>query len=78
MAAGAGVAGVLPGSPAALAGVSAGDAIISVGGNAVTSPSGLQSVLVRYHPGDRVQLGWNDGSGRPHRAAVTLAAGPPG
>jgi S1-C subfamily serine protease len=78
MAAGAGVAGVLPGSPAALAGVSAGDAITSVGGSAVTTPSGLQTVLARYHPGDRVQLGWSDSSGRPHSAAVTLASGPAG
>jgi S1-C subfamily serine protease len=78
VASGAAVAGVLPGSPAALAGVSAGDAVTSVGGTAVTSPSGLQSVLTRYHPGDRVQLGWNDGSGRSHRATVTLVSGPAG
>jgi S1-C subfamily serine protease len=78
MAVGVGVAGVLPGSPAALAGVSAGDAITSVGGSAVASPSGLQAVMVRFHPGDRVQLGWDDGAGRPHRATVTLASGPAG
>lgn len=75
---GAAVAGVLPGSPAAVAGLSAGDVIGSVGGRAVTSPSGLQSVLGRYHPGDQVRIGWTDGTGRSRAASVTLAPGPAG
>jgi S1-C subfamily serine protease len=75
---GAAVAGVLPGSPAARAGLPAGGVIGSVNGRAVTSPSGLQSVLGRYHPGDRVTIGWTDQSGLTHRASVTLASGPVG
>ena len=75
---GAMVAGVLAGSPAARAGLAAGDVITSVGGYPVTSPSGLQSALGRYHPGDRVTVGWHDATGVPHTATIVLAKGPAG
>jgi S1-C subfamily serine protease len=75
---GATVAGVLPSSPAGRAGLSPGDVIHRVAGRAITSPSRLQSVLGRYHPGDRVTVGWTDQSGLRHTATVTLAKGPVG
>ena len=38
----------------------------------------LQSALGRYHPGDRVRVGWSDPTGATHSATVTLAKGPVG
>lgn len=76
--AGASVAGVLPGSPSAKAGLSGGDMIVAVGGRTVTSPSSLQSVLGRFHPGDQVTIRWVDATGLTHAAPLTLANGPAG
>lgn len=75
---GALVAGVESGSPAQQAGLAAGDEIVSLGGQTVDSASTLTNLMQRYHPGDKVQLGWVDGSGQQHTATVTLAAGPVG
>lgn len=75
---GADVAGVVSGSPAAHAGVAAGDVITSVGGRAVSSPTDLSSVMQLHHPGDRVTLGWFDGDGGAHTATLSLATGPVG
>jgi S1-C subfamily serine protease len=75
---GATVAGVLPGTPAARAGMSAGDVITSVGGRPVTSPDSLQTVMLSHHPGDQVTVTWTDQSGRSHSAPFTLATGPVG
>ena len=46
------VLGTMPGLPAAKAGLAPGDAIVSVTGHAVASPSGTQALLEPYHPGD--------------------------
>src|SRR5438034_981491 len=46
------IAGALSGSAAANAGLTAGDTITSVGGQAVSSTSDIQQSLVKYHPGD--------------------------
>jgi S1-C subfamily serine protease len=75
---GSGVAlqGVLSGSPAAAAGLSQGDVITSVGGQTVSSPSSIESVIQRYHPGDKVSVGWTDESGQSHTSTITLATGP--
>jgi S1-C subfamily serine protease len=73
---GATVAGVLSGSAAANAGITAGDVITSVGGQAVTSPESLQSVMEQHHPGDRVTIGWTDQAGQSQSATVSLATGP--
>ncbi len=73
---GAVVAGVLPGSAADNAGITAGDVITSVDGQAVSSPSALQSAMEQHHAGDRVSLGWTDQSGQSHSATVNLATGP--
>ncbi len=73
---GASVAGVLPSSPAANAGLQAGDVIVSVNGQRVTSPKGLQSVLEPHHPGDRITVGWTDQSGQAQSGTLTLITGP--
>ena len=55
----------LPGTPAARAGITAGDVIVGAGGNRVSSPSGLQSALERFHPGNHVSITWTDQAGDP-------------
>jgi S1-C subfamily serine protease len=75
--AGAAVAGVVPGSPAAGAGLTAGDTIVSLDATAVDSPATLTAVLTGHHPGDRMQVIWVDVSGQQHSASLRLAAGPP-
>jgi S1-C subfamily serine protease len=73
---GAAVAGVLPSSPAASAGLQGGDVITSVDGHPVTSPEGLQSALEPHHPGDQITVGWTDQQGQTQSGTVTLITGP--
>ncbi len=74
--AGAAVVGVEPGTPAAGAGLGAGDVITSLGGQSVASAQSLTKTLVPYHPGDKVSVGWVDSNGQQHSATVQLANGP--
>lgn len=74
--AGAVVAGVESGAPAASIGLKAGDTIISVNGQTVDLPSTLTKLLAAQHPGDQVTVGWTDSSGARHTASATLIAGP--
>jgi S1-C subfamily serine protease len=74
---GALIENVEPNTPAASAGLQAGDVIVSVNGNPVTSSGDLSSALEGLRPGDTIQLGWVDGSGQQHTSSVTLASGPP-
>jgi len=76
--AGAGVAGITAGTPAAGAGVVPGDIIVSIGGHEVTSAMSLRSVMDGYHPGDTASLHWVDPAGQAHAAAVVFTAGPAG
>ena len=75
---GALVDGVLCGTPAATAGLFAGDVITSIGGKAVTSPGSLNAILGRYRPGSKAPLAWVSPGGSRHTAVVTLDAGPAG
>jgi S1-C subfamily serine protease len=70
------VEGTLSGSPAAQAGLSAGDVIDSVNGQAVSSSSSVQSVIAQDHPGDKVSIVWTDQYGQTHTSTVALANGP--
>jgi len=74
--AGAIVRGVLSGSPADDAGLTAGDVITSLAGRPVTSADKLSSILGGLTPGQRVSLSWTDQAGNHHRATVTLMTGP--
>ena len=74
--AGATVAGVVAGTPAAGAGLTQGDVIVSVDGRSVSSPEQLQSALGQHHPGDSVTIGWQDQTGQTQSASVVLANGP--
>jgi S1-C subfamily serine protease len=71
------VGGVIPGGPAAAAGLEAGDVITSIDGHAVTTPSSLTSYLLTKKPGDTVTIGFMDQMGLGQTASVTLASGPP-
>jgi S1-C subfamily serine protease len=73
---GANLARAVAGGTAAAAGLTAGDTITSLAGQAVNSPSTLTQLISKYHPGDKVQVGWTDSSGQSHQATVTLATGP--
>ena len=76
--AGAGVAGIIPGTAAAGAGLKPGDVIVSIGGHAVTSAMSLRSVMDAYHPGDAASVSWVDQAGHARGAAVVFTAGPAG
>jgi S1-C subfamily serine protease len=73
---GATLASAVPGGPAAKAGLTTGDTITSLAGQGISSPSSLTDLILKYHPGDRVQVGWTDPSGQTHQATITLAPGP--
>jgi len=77
LAAGEAVVGVVPGSPAAKAGILAGDVITAVNGRTVSSPTVVLKQLLPHHPGDKITVTWVDQSTGTHTAAVTLASGPP-
>jgi S1-C subfamily serine protease len=74
---GALVGGVITGDPAAKAGIVAGDTITSLGGKAVGSATTLGELMVGYHPGDTVTVGWVNAAGTAHTAKVVLVSGPP-
>lgn len=63
-------------SPAAAAGIEAGDLIVAIDGNAVNSPDALSKVMQSHHAGDKVAVSWVDASDARHTTSVTLAAGP--
>ncbi|MDQ1130992.1 S1C family serine protease [Microbacterium sp. SORGH_AS_0888] len=73
---GALIGGVVDATPAATAGLEAGDTITAVDGRAVTGWTGLSQALAAHKPGDTVTLSWTDQQGVPATATVTLAAGP--
>ena len=66
---------VRPGTPAARAGLQAGDVITTIGGKAVRSASDLSSAIDAKKPGDRVSLTYTR-SGQSHSVTVTLAERP--
>ena len=74
---GAVVNGVQSGSPAGAAGIATGSVITSINGQSVSGPAALSTALLGKHPGDSVNVGWNDASGGHHAANITLEAGPP-
>ena len=71
------IGNVVSGGPAQVAGLGSGDTILSLDGQTVTSAAQLTKLLVPYHPGQKVQLGWEDQTGQSHTTTVTLASGPP-
>ncbi|WNM25560.1 S1C family serine protease [Demequina capsici] len=74
--AGAQIAYVYDGTPAASAGLVAGDVITAIDGTAITSGDQLSTLIAEHSPGDSVTLTWTDTSGVAQAATVTLASGP--
>jgi S1-C subfamily serine protease len=68
---------VVPGTPAASAGLAAGDVITSLGGKTVDSAPALTALMQSHHPGERVHVSWSDSTGRRHGTTLQLANGPP-
>jgi S1-C subfamily serine protease len=73
---GAFVGGAVTGSPAAAAGIVAGDWIVGLAGHSITSPQALVTIKNRFHPGNTVNITWLDTSGVEHTAKVTFTSGP--
>ena len=74
---GATIVGVVPGAPAAAAGLVPGDVIIAVAGRAVSGPSDIAPIVLAHKPGDKVIITYADATGQMQNASVTLASGPP-
>jgi len=73
---GAAVFAVVSGSPAANAGITAGEVISALGSDTVTSAASLSSLMNRYAPGDKITVTWTDEAGQSHTATVVAATGP--
>jgi S1-C subfamily serine protease len=73
---GARIAGVIEGTPAAVAGLAAGDTVTTVNGAPVASGDALSAVLGSMEPGEAVALTWTTASGSTASATVTLVEGP--
>ena len=74
---GATVEDVTSGSPAAKAGIKAGDTITAIDGSPVTNSDALGTLIKAHAAGDQVSVTWTDGNGSQHTARVTLVVGPP-
>jgi len=72
---GAYVRGVVAGSPAEHAGITAGSVITRVNSAVVDSATSLGDALHQYKPGDQVKITWIAGNAT-HTATVTLISGP--
>jgi len=71
------IAGAVHGSPAAKAGLTAGDVITSVDGHSTASQTTLQNIMVNdVTPGQSVTVSYTSASGRQHTVTVILAGGP--
>jgi len=70
------VAGVVDGSPAAVAGLAAGDTITAVDGRSITSVTDLAAVMQSLSPGQQIDLVWVDGTGQTQESQATLVSVP--
>jgi S1-C subfamily serine protease len=70
------VEGVYSGTPAAAAGLGAGDRITAVGSTHVSTSAQLRRAVSAYRPGDRVGITWSSAAGASRSATVTLGRGP--
>ena len=69
---GAAVVGVQSASPAASAGLAAGDTIVALGSTSVQSADDLVTALAAHGPGEKVTVQWVTSSGGQAHATVTL------
>jgi len=64
---------VYPGTPADSAGLTAGDVITAVNGQAVASSGALTNLMAGDHPGDQLAISYVDSSGGRHSTTATLS-----
>lgn len=69
------VQGVYSGTPAAEAGMVAGDRITGIGPTKVSTTKGVQAAVAALSPGDRVAVTWTGVDGAPHTRTLILASG---
>ena len=74
---GAPVEYVMPGTPAAAAGITAGSRVTSIGGISIPGSSALRVAMTRLAVGSTVRVTWVDAHGVHHAASVTLTGGAP-
>ena len=70
------VEGVVPGGPAAQAGLQQGDVITEINGEAATDPNQLQAITITQREGSTVQIKYVTPSGQTMTATVTLGTQP--
>ena len=70
------VQGVYPSTPAAQAGIAAGDKVTAIDETLVSSSTALRKAVAAHSPGDRVSVTWTATNGTAHTATVTLVRGP--
>ena len=75
-ASGALILGVICGTVAQTTGLAPGDVILSVDGQAVTTPASLSGITAKYHPGTVVSVRWESIGGATHTTPMTLGSGP--
>jgi S1-C subfamily serine protease len=68
---------VVPGLPAANAGIAQGDVITALDSTPVSTTDDLRAALFAHHPGDSVTVYFTDPLGNQTSATITLADGPP-
>lgn len=69
---------MITGTPAAQAGLAAGDVITAVDGRPVDSPAGLTTIMASSTVGKPLTVQWTDATGASHSATVTPTTGPAG
>jgi S1-C subfamily serine protease len=74
---GAHILSVESGGPASMAGMTAGDTILSVDSTPVADGASVRVALDPYHPGDQTTIVWVDAAGVTHQASIALVKGPP-
>ncbi len=74
---GAVIVGVQSGSPAATAGLQAGDVIVSINGAPISTVGDLSSALRSERPGQTIQVGWTDAAGGQHTSSDHARGRPP-
>jgi S1-C subfamily serine protease len=70
------VAEVMAGSPAAAAGVKAGDVLTEVDGQPATAPDQVSGLIKKHRAGEKLNFSWIDETGRRRTSTVVLAPGP--
>ena len=70
------IAQTVPGTPAAKSALTAGDVIVSVNGQSVTTITSLDTILGTLKPGDTVQIGYTNTSGAQATLDLVLGTGP--